>query len=139
MNSLARFSAVTLLIAAAWGSWKMHFWTPPGRAFAIQNWKMRGYEFQAWQRKNDQVLEPFTTGLFVRKPGESWQFYQLDFEDIYRPNVILRDSGNEVGVYVGKRLLGTFDLGHGTYRRVGQREPISEGTTENPGNWPISP
>jgi hypothetical protein len=95
------------------------------------------YDFQVWQRKNDSVSEPFTTGLFARQQNGQWQVFMLDFEDTYRPSVALRDEGVGVAIFEDDKKLGLFDLKEDVFRRTsdGTSFPGELLTSEPPGDW----
>ena len=127
---------VLLVLAAGLLSWKLSFWTPPGRTFHVGSWTFGGHEFQVWQRKNEDFSEPFTTALFVRSStNQIWQIYSLDHQDFCAPTVRLHQKGFDIEVVKEHRYLGTYDLKAGTYLRVGQAAPIHEGTILEPKHW----
>src|SRR5215813_11495216 len=68
-------------------------WMPAGRAVHLSSEHFGAYDFQVWQRKNTISTEPFATGLFVRKQGDPWKVFLLDFQDSYRSSIVLRPKG----------------------------------------------
>ena len=132
--------SIFAFIGLSWLSWKVHFWSHPGKTFHLGNWKFGTYDFQIWQRKNEGFAEPFTTALFVRPTGSRlWKAYSLGHQDFYTPPVKLEHKDSEVEVFYGDKSLGVFDLTTGNYLRAGQLNPIEEGGTDSPEKWWISP
>lgn|SRR5215813_3536187 len=98
------------LVAMIWFCWEFRPWMPAGRTVHLHSERIGDYEFQVWQRKNADFSEPFATGLFVRKQsGGQWQAFLVDFEDGYRPNVVLRKEGSTVTVISDDERWGHFD------------------------------
>ena len=105
----------TILVAAV-GAWYLRPWIKPGQAHHLGTWQFGDTHFQVWQRKNADLAEAFTTGLFVQKRGGSWQAYQLDFEDVYKPRIELQPNGSTIAVSRNGTKLGDFDLKTGVFK-----------------------
>ena len=88
-----------------------------GRAVHISSTHLGDYDFQVWQRKNAEVAEPFATGLFARKQGGQWRAFLLDFQDCYRPHILLRKEDSGIAVLYGSEKVGFFDEAQQTYKR----------------------
>src|SRR5215475_3997589 len=98
--------------------WKFQPWMPQGRAVHVSNIHLGDCDFQVWQRKNSSTTEPFTTWLFVRKHGGKWMPFMLDFEDTYRPTIILRKEDFGIAILSNKVKLGYFDEAQQTFTRA---------------------
>jgi hypothetical protein len=128
---------VTFVIALLWLGREFQPWMPQGRAVHISSSHYGQYDFQVWQRKNDSITEPFTTGLFARKQNEQWKVFLLDFEDTYHPSVTLQEDASGVAVLEDGEKLGTFDFKQEVLRR-GPDGAVLDGitlTSEPPGEW----
>jgi hypothetical protein len=80
---------------------------PAGHTVHLENVRLGDSDFQIWQRKNENITEPFATALSVHKPGGVWTAYLLDFEDLYRPKINLRKEGSAVVVFYGNNSMRT--------------------------------
>lgn len=141
MRKIVGLVSLIALCAMIWIGWAFHPWMRAGQALQISSRRIGDYEFQVWQRKNDSVGEPFATALFAHKPGGKWMAFLLDFEDIYRPSILLREAGSRVDIFYGRSRIGVFDETQQTYRRD------SDGSTftgvplnsEPPDDWWLKP
>src|ERR1019366_7708600 len=113
--------AVVLFVVGgvAWYVWQLLPWVPNGQVFALGHWRFGDCEFQAWQRKNKSVVEPFSDGLFVRRGTNQWQAFCFDIQDSYSPKVRLLQQHNEVVIYRGGENRGIYDMAAQTFRRGG--------------------
>jgi hypothetical protein len=125
---------VTILI---WIGRKFQPWMAEGRAVHVSDTHLGDFDFQAWQRKNSGASEPFTTWLFVRKQGGKWMPCMLDFEDTYRPSVVLRKENSGIAILSDNTKLGYFDERQQTFTRAsdGTVFPSAQVDYEPPGNW----
>jgi hypothetical protein len=73
--------------------------------------------FRFGSEKNADIMEPFATGLFVRKQGGKWNAFLLDFEDTYRTPISLREEASGIVVLRGNKTLGFFDEAQQTFKR----------------------
>lgn len=133
---IALFCAL-FAVAAIWIGWRFQPWMATGKTVRIGSKHMKSCEFQVWQRKNAAITEPFATGLFARVEGGPWKAFLLDFEDTYRPSILLRQNGSVVEVFRGSTRLGVFDVTQQLFRRdldggvfLGDRLD-----SEPPGSW----
>lgn len=130
---------VVLLGVLVWFGWEFRPWMPAGRAVQLSSTEIGDYEFQVWQRKNKSIFEPFATGLFVRKQGDPWKAFLLDFEDTYRSPIALRREDSGVAVFSGSSKLGVFDGTQQVFKRdsKGSSFPVSSVLigSDPPGNW----
>jgi hypothetical protein len=90
----------------------------PGSAILLGKWRINEYEFEVWQRKNPRTLEPFATGLFVRRGTNRWEVFCLDVQDTYHPRIELRLNATKVDVLKKGKNIGSFDLGRETFQRT---------------------
>lgn len=130
---------LALLLSALVGHyvWQLHPWVPPGQAFALGHWRFGDFEFEAWQRKNVWITEPFADGLFVRQGTNQWQAFCFDIQDNYGPRLKLQDEGGQVMVYRDGENRGCYDMATQTFRRNGQAYMamgIGNSSTP-PGEW----
>jgi hypothetical protein len=109
MKIVAAFLAAVVFGTLLWFGWRFQPWMSAGRCVHVSSQRIGNYDFEVWQRKNTGVTEPFATGLFVRKQSERWQGFLLDFQDTYRPTLVLRKEALGVAVFRGGHKLGTFD------------------------------
>ncbi|MCI0353188.1 MAG: hypothetical protein L0Z53_27535 [Acidobacteriales bacterium] len=110
IRGIVGFLGALVLVGTIWFTWEFRPWMQAGRTVHLISERIGDYEFQVWQRKNASVGEPFATGLFVRKQGGGpWQAFLLDFEDIYRPNIVLRKEGSKVAILYDNEKWGDFD------------------------------
>jgi len=125
-----------LVCVGIWLGWEFQPWMPAGQSIHLSTVNLGGYDFQVWQRKNRTRTEPFATWLFARKQDGKWMPYLLDFEDTYRPSVVLREEGSKVAVFRGNDRLGVFDGEHKVFIRYPDRTvfPVAEIDSEPPGN-----
>jgi hypothetical protein len=137
MKKIFELLSVIVLVALIWIAWKFQPWMPAGHAVHLTSNHIGDYDFQVWQRKNAVITEPFATGLFARKQGEQWRAYLLDFEDAYRPPVVLRREDSGVAVFYGSEKVGFFDERQRTYKREvnGILDTGAVLDSEPPGNW----
>ncbi len=134
---VAWVSALAIIGACAWVTWKFQPWMPPGQAVIVSTQHLGDLEFQVWQRKNPQTFEPFATGLFVRERNGPWRAYLLDFEDMYRPSIVLRKESVGISVVRDGERLGVFNQVTQTYTQesTGYSCPGAVIDGEPPGNW----
>jgi len=137
VKKVAGLLSVIVLVALVWVVWKFQPWMSAGRVVQLSSTHLGDYDFQVWQRKNAGITEPFATGLFARKQGEQWRAYLLDFEDAYRPPVVLRREDSGIAVFYGSEKVGFFDKMQRTYKREvnGNLDPGDVLDSEPPGNW----
>ncbi|NLH72871.1 MAG: hypothetical protein GX456_07435 [Verrucomicrobia bacterium] len=127
--------SATLLIL--WCLWNLQPWRRQGDEVHVGSWRFGDCEFQIWQRKTWTVTEPFATGLFFRKGAGPWRAFLLDFEDLYRPNYVLRNQSNGVAVFKNGKRRWFLDLGTEQMRRESDGQAFVGGAIQNapPGNW----
>ena len=137
MKRVCGLLGVVVLAGLAWVGWEFSPWMPAGRAAFVSSTHVGDYDFQVWQRKNSGVTEPFTTWLFARGPGHKWMPYTLDFEDTYKPSILLRKEASGIAVLRGNKKLGVFDDTRQIFTRYpdGMSFPGAEIDSEPPGNW----
>lgn len=137
MKRLVTWVLLLATLLTTWCFWKLQLLMRPGHVVRVGSWGFGNCEFQVWQRKTATVSEPFATGLFVRRGEGPWQAFLLDFEDLYRPNLVLRSQSNGVAVLRNGRRQWFFDLATEQLHR----DPWGEGLTggiirdDPPGNW----
>lgn len=121
--------------------WDLHPWISPGQNIHLFTQHLRGYECQAWQRKNTSLVEPFTTGLFIRKRGYQWFGFWIGFEDSYHPNVKLRQENNEIVVIFDGENIGAIDENLRAFRRTSDGSLFPPAIIEGdpPGTWWLQP
>ena len=124
-----------LAIAGLCLLWRLHPWTPEGRAIALGKWQFGEFEFQVWQRKNSEVFEPFADGLFVRRGTNPWAVFCFDIQDRYSPTVRLQQEGSEVVIYRGGEKRGRYDLTTQTFRRHEEPFTVVYIDRDPPGDW----
>ena len=130
-------SVIALVVLLVWICWTFQPWMPTGRAVHLSSVHLGAYDFQVWQQKNAIVTEPFSTRLFARKSGGKWLAFLLDFQDSYRPRVVLRQEESGVAVFYGSERQGLFDERQQTYRRESNGR-LDSGVVldaEPPGEW----
>jgi hypothetical protein len=108
MRTAVLIACVMILAVIVWIGWQFQPWMPAGRAVHVSSGHVGELDFQVWQRKTDLLTEPFATGLFVRKDNGPWKAFLLDFEDTYRPRIVLRMQGAAVEVFRGNNRLGVL-------------------------------
>lgn len=137
MKRVLGLLSVILLGVLIWIGWAYQPWMPAGRAVHISSTHLGDYDFQVWQRKNAGGAEPFATGLFARKQGGPWRAFLLDFEDTYRPAILLRREGSGVAVFSGSNRLGLFDETQQVFKRDSNGASIEGNLIDSapPGNW----
>ncbi|MFO1511319.1 MAG: hypothetical protein U1F83_00130 [Verrucomicrobiota bacterium] len=90
-------------------AWLGHVFQPfmkAGSCIQLQDRHFGSYEFQVWQRKNPNLLEPFTTALFVRnKANRQWLAFSLGHQNAYSPAISLRPTNSQIAVYHGNSYL----------------------------------
>ena len=135
------FLGAIALVVLIWLGWTFQPWMSSGRAVHIGSTHLGDYDFQVWQRKNAEVAEPFATGLFARKQGGQWRAFLLDFQDSYRPHILLRKENSGIAVLYGSEKVGFFDEAQQTYKRQsnGGLDPGVVLDSEPPGNWWVKP
>ncbi len=128
---------LVVFLVLLWIGWKFQPWMPTGRAVHISSERLGEYDFQVWQRKTDIATEPFATGLFVRKQGGQWKAYLLDWQDIYRSTIVLRERGTSVEVLQDGTRLGVFDESQQIFKRDSNdgSYPGDVLDSEPPANW----
>jgi hypothetical protein len=94
-------------LGVLWIGWRFQPWMPMGRSVYISSEHLGDYDFQVWQQKTDIV--EFSTGLFARRHGEPWRAYLLDWEDVYRSTIVLREREAGVEVFQDGKRIGVFD------------------------------
>src|SRR6476661_9401137 len=90
--------------------WQLHPWVSAGQTFALGHWRFGDFEFEAWQRKNVWITEPFADGLFVRQGTNQWQAFCFDIQDSYRPRLKLIDEHGQIVVYREGENRGVYDM-----------------------------
>jgi hypothetical protein len=128
---------VVLVTVLMFLGWKLQPWMQGGRAVFLRGEDVSGYEFQVWQRKNTEITKPFATGIFVRRPGEKWKVFLLDFEDTYRPRIKIQKEGRGFAVLRSGKRLGIVDETSWTFLPDGNGQPDAAVTIEGepPGKW----
>ncbi len=141
MRVFVSVAVLAVLLCIMWCLWKLHPWMRPGQAVRIGSWRLGDCDVQVWQRKNEELLEPFATGLFVRRHGSSWQVFCLDHQDVYAPRISLKRDSAGVVVLRGNQRLGVFDDASGTYHRESDGSMFKGAVlqTEPPANWWLKP
>ena len=132
--------AVVLFVigAVAWYVWELYPWVPAGQAFVLGHWHFGDCEFEAWQRKNASVVEPFSDGLFVRRGTNQWQAFCFDIQDSYSPRVRLQEDGEQVVVYSDGEKRGIYDMTEQKFQRHERpypADPPSYIDGKPPGDW----
>ena len=124
-----------------WLGWELHPWVPAGRPLHVSDHVVGAFEFQVWQRKNDSLWEPFTTGLFVRKSGMPWHVFLVDIQDGYHPSMRLQEDGPGIAVLDGAHKLGVFNPASMTFqwRSTPRRDAAAVLDGDPPGNWGAKP
>jgi hypothetical protein len=137
MKQIIGLLITIVLVIFLWFNWKFRPWMPAGRAMQINNEHLEGYDFQVWQRKNTEIMEPFATGLFVRKQGEQWQVFLLDFQDTYHPSFLLQKQDSGIAILREGRKLGIFNETQHTFTRESDGASFTGNIidAEPPGNW----
>ena len=135
MASIALAAVLFIIGAVAWYVWELHPWVPTGQAFALGYWRFGDCEFEAWQRKNTSVVEPFSDGLFVRHGTNQWQAFCFDIQDSYSPKVRLQQEGAQIVVYRDGEKRGVYDMTRQTFQRHDQPYAPAYVSGEPPGNW----
>jgi len=135
--SIVFFVVALVVIIGGHYVWQMHPWVPAGQEFALGYWRFGDCEFQAWQRKNTFITEPFADGLFVRQGTNQWQVFCFDIQDRYLPRLRLAQEHGQVVVYRDGENRGVYDMITQTFRRHGQAyTPGGMGDSTNPpGDW----
>lgn len=124
-----------LAAAVSWLLWELHPWMPEGRTIALGKWRFDEFEFQAWQRKNPDIFEPFADGLFVRRGSSRWEVFCLDIQDGYSPRISLERAGSHVIIHRDGEQSGVYDLATRTFRRHEQPFTPTYIDGEPPGRW----
>jgi|SRR5882724_1825799 len=131
---------ILITVGGIWLSWELHPWMPAGQTIVLGNWKFDDYEFQVWQRKNQDVFEPFADGLFVRQGTNQWQAFCFDIEDDYSPKIELQKENKKIIIICRGEQRATFDMSAQMFQRG--RNPLESfspgGIGENvepPGKW----
>lgn len=138
MKRVAQLAALVVILIAGWIAWRLHPWMHSGRTVQLGSWQMGGHEFQVWQRKNNDLLEAFATGLFVRTATHDiWQVYCLDFEDIYSPKMELRVIGSQIAVFRSDTKIGDFDTTTTNFKRAIDGATLNAVVVSNdpPSDW----
>lgn len=137
MRRLLALILLSLTLPAIWCVWKLQPWMRPNYAIHLGSWCFGKWEFQIWQRKTATLTEPFATGLFVRREEGPWRAFLLDFEDLYRPGLVLRSRSNGVALLQHNKERWFFDLSTERLRRKSGGEEFTGGVIHNapPGNW----
>src|SRR4051812_7033343 len=115
MNPNPRKWIVRVLVAIiVWGVahilWNLHPWMLRNTTVFLGRWVFSGHEVQIWQRKNEDDLEPFSTGFFVRRTNSNWKAYCIDHQDVFRPKIKCQATKDEILVLEGKTMLARFSL-----------------------------
>jgi len=131
---------IFLIIGGAY-FWLLHPWIAPKTAIFCDRWSMSGNNFEVWQIKNVEVLEPFATGLFIRCATDQWLVVCLDHQDYYKPEIELREEGTLVHVTHRGNHIGALETKTQTFRRTkgGQIVTMVPIRGAPPGNWWITP
>lgn len=103
-----------------------------GKTIAIGIWKYGDYEFEVWQRKASSFAEPFSTSLYVRHKTNAWHQYYLNHQDVYMPNIAVKQRDSNVYVYRGSKFLGTYDMSKTNYARAGGGVGLEDVFWEDP-------
>ena len=137
MKRVAYLAGLAAVVAVAWIAWKLHPWMRSGDAVELGSWQLAGHDFQVWQRKNNDLLEAFATGLFVRNTTNQWQVFCLDFEDVYSPKIELQANGSQVAVLRSGTKVGDFDTTTVTFKRATDGAALNAVVISNapPGDW----
>jgi hypothetical protein len=140
MRRIAISLLIIVLALIFWGLWAFQPWVKPGKASHIGSWKLGEHDLQIWQRKNQDLFEPFPTGLFIRN-GTNWLAFCLDFQDVYRPSIKLQNTNTGIAVFRPGDLLGTYDATTGMYtRKTGGTKFVGVVIQPAPpGNWWLQP
>ena len=117
--------------------WQLHPWVSAGRNIHVSDQQLEGYDCQVWQRKNTSIVEPFTTGLFIRKQGDQWHGFWIGFEDSYHPKIKLQREGEQLVVIFDGEDVGVIDENVNAFKRKsdGSLFPPAVIKGEPPGNW----
>jgi hypothetical protein len=117
--------------------WELHPWVPAGQNIHISDQHLSGYDCQVWQLKNTSIVEPFTTGLFIRKQGEQWHGFWIGFEDSYHPQIRLQQEGSQLVVIFDGKNIGAIEEDLSGFKRKsdGSLFPPAAIKGEPPGNW----
>jgi hypothetical protein len=136
-------SALTLLcliiLMLVFGvAYVFHPWVSPGQTIRVDDQEFGGYQAQVWLRKNSTFVEPFSTGLFLRKKNGKWYGIQIGFDDYYRPKVHLKMEGGRILVSNNGADVGFIDEDLSALKRtdgaVFQLVALGEAP---PDNWSI--
>ena len=112
-----------------------------GNAVHVSNANVGDHDFQVWQRKNKEIMEPFATGLFAKRRNGKWQAYLLDFQDVYHPHVFLRKETSGIIVIENGKKLGVFDESQETFKRESDGAIFAGSVIggDPPGVWWLEP
>jgi hypothetical protein len=89
MKRVAAILIVAALGVVVWIIWTLHPWMTPGRTAHLSDWEIENYSFQIWQKKNDALLEPFSTAMFVReRTDQRWTAISLGHQDRYSATIV---------------------------------------------------
>ena len=117
--------------------WELHPWLSAGQDVHITDQRLGAYDCQVWQRKNESIVEPFTTGIFVRNQGNPWRGFWVGFEDSFHPRIVIRKEGRNLVVTFDGNTIGMIDEDLSAFKRRsdGSSFPPAVINGDPPGNW----
>ena len=121
-------TSLIVLVLAMLGTyiWQLHPWVPAGRAFALAHLRAGDFEFEAWQKKNVSITEPFADFVLVRQGTNHWRAFCFDIQDSYLPRVKLVTEKGQLVVYRDGESRGAYELETQTFRWHGHVYPEVE-------------
>lgn len=137
MKRIVQVVAFITVLALAWIAWKLHPWMQSGHAVRLGSWNIAGREFQVWQRKNNDLLEAFATGFFVRTGTNQWRTYCLDIQDHYSSKIEVRADQSQIIVLRDGVKLGDFDVPSASFKRATDGAVVNAVVISNepPADW----
>lgn len=131
----------SVFLFATYLVWRLHPWVGAGRGLHIANQQFNGFEVQVWQRKNDTVVEPFATAVFIRKDNQQWHAFGVGIDDLYHPRVRLEKDPTQFVVFFDGHEIGTIDQNLSAFKRKsdGSSFPPTLINGHPPGNWWLKP
>lgn len=141
MRPRRKAGLVTLALSALAGGyllWQMQPWMPGGHAVSLGTWQFEEFKFEVWQRKNSNILEPFATGVFVRKGNNSWAVCCIDIQDHYSPRIDLHKDGSKIVICHDGEKQFAYDLTAEIFSFRGEPFAFHHSEQKPPGDWWLS-
>jgi hypothetical protein len=116
MRRIALIVVLVVVLLLCFTAWKLQPLMRPGTTVFLVETNAGGFQMQIWQRKNTEILEPFSTKLLVKRDDRRW-VYSIDHQDVYKPPLTFATLGKQLVIRDGSKPVAYFDIETGFFRK----------------------